>query len=371
MHLAAVSIVRSECDIIESFVRHNATFFDRLYILDHRSTDTTPDILRRLADDGLPLVLSREGYGIFYQGPTMTHLIKRAFDDLPWDFIIPLDSDEFLRVPDRAALEAALADLDPASIGLSEVVNYVPTASDDADELDVLRRIMHRAKTRPDTGSRICKVVIPGAVIRQPGFSLNEGHHGVCIDGKPVAERRIEGLSLAHFPVRSIDQFILRTILCRLAWSSRSDYNPSWGWHYGTFFKQLKSQPAVSAADLTAAALLYDDIYTGSGQTPVERALVREPVTPAYDRLRFTTREDMAVLPPVLDMMEFVVDELRAARMSSAGYAEPAALEARTPARASGKPVAAPARADESRSLGHRFQSFWHGGALCLTSSFA
>ena len=126
MRLAAVSIVRSECDIIESFVRHNATFFDRLYILDHRSTDTTPDILRRLADDGLPLVLSREGYGIFYQGPSMTQLIKRACDDHLWDFIIPLDSDEFLRVPDRTTLEAALADLDPASIGLSEVVNYIP-----------------------------------------------------------------------------------------------------------------------------------------------------------------------------------------------------------------------------------------------------
>ena len=66
MHLAAVSIVRSECDIIESFVRHNAAFFDRLYILDHRSTDTTPDILRKLADEGLPLALSRESYGIFY-----------------------------------------------------------------------------------------------------------------------------------------------------------------------------------------------------------------------------------------------------------------------------------------------------------------
>ena len=143
---------------------------------------------------------------------------------------------------------------------------------------------------------------------------------------------------------------------------------PSWGWHYGTFFKQLQSKPAVSAADLTAAALLYDDIYAGSGQTPVERALVHEPVTPAYDRLRFTNRDDMAVLPPVLDMMEFVVDELRAARISSAGYAEPAALEAptlaRAPARAAGTPLAAHARADESRSLRHRFQSFWHGGAL-------
>jgi len=117
MHLAAVSIVRSECDIIESFVRDNAAFFDRLYILDHRSTDTTPDILRKLADEGLPLVLSREGYGIFYQGPSMTHLIKGAFDDHPWDFIIPLDSDEFLRIPDRAGLEAFLQILTRAASG--------------------------------------------------------------------------------------------------------------------------------------------------------------------------------------------------------------------------------------------------------------
>jgi hypothetical protein len=171
MHLAAVSIVRSECDIIESFVRHNAAFFDRLYILDHRSTDTTPDILRKLADEGLPLVLSREGYGIFYQGPSMTHLIKRAFDDHPWDFIIPLDSDEFLRISDRAGLEAALADFDPDSIGLVEVLNYVPTKSDDLNETDVLRRIVHRAKTIPDISPKMGKVVIPGAVIKQPGFS--------------------------------------------------------------------------------------------------------------------------------------------------------------------------------------------------------
>jgi hypothetical protein len=243
MRLAAVSMVRSECDIIESFVRHNAAFFDRLYILDHRSTDATPDILRKLAEEGLPLTLSREGYGIFYQGPSMTHLIKRAFDDHPWDFIIPLDCDEFLRIPDRSALEAALADLGAASIGLSDVINYVPTENDDWNERDVLRRIVHRTQLIPDISCKIGKVIIPGAVIKQPGFSLNEGHHGVCIGGKPVPERRIEGLSLAHFPVRSVDQFTLRTILCRLAWASRSDYNPSWGWHYGMFFKQLKANP--------------------------------------------------------------------------------------------------------------------------------
>jgi hypothetical protein len=56
--------------------------------------------------------------------------------------------------------------------------------------------------------------------------------------------------------------------------------------------------------------------------------------------------------------------------MSSAGYAEPAALEARTPARAIGKPVAARALADESRSLRRRFQSFWHGGVLSPYEQF-
>ena len=364
MHLAAVSIVRSECDIIESFVRHNAAFFDRLYILDHRSTDTTPDILRKLADEGLPLVLSREGYGIFYQGPSMTHLIKRAFDDHPWDFIIPLDSDEFLRIPDRAGLEAVLADFDLDSIGLVEVLNHVPTKSDDLNETDVLRRIVHRAKTIPDISPKMGKVVIPGAVIKQPGFSLNEGHHGVCINGKPVPERWVDGLSLAHFPIRSINQFILRTILCRLAWSSRSDYNPSWGWHYGTFFKQLKVKPTISAADLTEAALLYVDIYIEPGQTPHQKVLVCEPVTPAYDRLRFTNRDDMAVLPPILDMMEFVVDELRAARMASPGYGVPVASEAQRSVNVVGNPAEERAVTNASPSAGHTFQSFWHGGAL-------
>lgn len=237
MRLAAVTTVRNECDIIESFVRHNAAFLDCFYILDHRSTDATPVILRKLADEGLPVLLSREDRGIFYQSAKMTRLIRHALDDYPWDFIIPLDSDEFLRVPDRATLEAALAGLDGTSLGLSNVVTYVPTENDDLKEIDVLRRIVHRAKTVPDIGCKIGKVIIPGELARHAGFSLNEGHHGVSIDGRPVPERWLDALSLAHFPVRSADQFVLRTALCRLAWSSRSEAH-----------KQASSMTCVSKA---------------------------------------------------------------------------------------------------------------------------
>jgi Glycosyl transferase family 2 len=318
MQIAAVTTVRNECDIVESFVRHNATFFDRLYILDHRSRDATPDILRRLADEGLPLTLSRDDHGIFYQGPMMTRLVGRAVDDHPWDFVFPLDGDELLRARDRAALESMLADLGESTIGLLDIVNYIPTANDDPHEPDAPRRIGHRTKTIPAIDSKIHKVVIPGAMIRQAGFSLNEGHHGVRINGKAVAERRLEEPSLAHFPVRSIDQFILRSILCRLSWTSRSDYHPGWGWHYGTFVEQLKARPTVTAADLTEAALLYVNIYNLPGATPHQNMLTYEPLSPAYDQLRYADLIKVSVLPPLLDMMDVLIGELGRERATAA-----------------------------------------------------
>jgi hypothetical protein len=349
MRLAAVTTVRNECDIVESFVRHNAVFFDHLYILDHRSIDNTSDILCGLVAEGLPLTVSRDDEGIFYQSLKMNRLIRQALWDHPWDFIIPLDCDEFLCAPDRAALERALAALDDGTIGVCSIVNYIPTVHDDGNEIDVLRRIVHRAQTVPEISCKIGKVVIPGAICKQEGFSLNEGHHGVRIDGWPVAEHQIEGLSLAHFPIRSPEQFTLRAVISRLAWSARSDYDPGWGWHYRAFCEQLKGKPAVSVADLTEAALLYVDIYLQPGSTPHRKVLVRDPVVPAYARLRFAELVAPKVLPPILDMAEFLLAELRETRPSSkqvtAGTVAGSSREADRPAE-------------------HRFQSFWHGGAL-------
>jgi hypothetical protein len=69
-------------------------------------------------------------------------------------------------------------------------------------------------------------------------------------------------------------------------------------------------------------------------------------------------------------MMEFVVDELRAARMTSAGYVQPVAFQTPTSAPAMGNPVGAQAATKESHSSQHRFQSFWHGGALSPYEQF-
>lgn len=158
-----------------------------------------------------------------------------------------------------------------------------------------------------------------------------------------------------------MDQFILRSILYRLAWACRSDYNPSWGWHYKTFFEQLATRPDISQADLTAAALLYADIYLQPVQARYQKVFAYEPVTPAYQRLQFVDMTEVAVLPPILDMMDFLIGELRTVRMRSPLHRGPMAprLEGAKAVEDEREP-----RTTRSPAARHRLQSFWHGGAL-------
>jgi hypothetical protein len=72
MKTALVSVVRNEADIIEVFVRHHAKLFDKLFIIDHRSTDGTSDILRALAKEGLPVEVTQGDAPYHAQGEVIT-----------------------------------------------------------------------------------------------------------------------------------------------------------------------------------------------------------------------------------------------------------------------------------------------------------
>lgn len=55
--IVAISMVKNEMDIIESFVRHTLGFADLLIVADHKSTDRTREILESLQAEGLPLII--------------------------------------------------------------------------------------------------------------------------------------------------------------------------------------------------------------------------------------------------------------------------------------------------------------------------
>src|SRR5262245_57664001 len=111
MRIVAISMVKNESDIIESFVRHHAPLVDVHYILDNRSADSTLEILRRLESEGLRLVVMSDEDGSYDQSRKMTDLMRRAAAETDADLILPLDVDEFLLPSSRTELEARLAEI--------------------------------------------------------------------------------------------------------------------------------------------------------------------------------------------------------------------------------------------------------------------
>ena len=51
MQVVGVVLVRNEDVFVEQAIRNIAAFCDRIYAVDHLSTDLTPEILRRLASE--------------------------------------------------------------------------------------------------------------------------------------------------------------------------------------------------------------------------------------------------------------------------------------------------------------------------------
>ncbi|WP_024278944.1 glycosyltransferase family 2 protein [Xanthobacter sp. 126] len=222
MRLAGVSIVRDEADIIEAWVRHNLFFLDQLYIVDDGSTDQTARILDILVREGLPIsVTSEKSLAAYHQGQRTTALVEHALKTFSWDFIFPLDGDEFVVAEDRSVLEADLAALGGYRVGGLNPRHYVMTHHDDPDEPCPLTRLRHVAVHDP----YVFKVVVPGRLAAERGFGIVDGNHGATKWDVPLPSTLLPNVQLAHFPARSEAQLVSKGIAGYLRWTARRDFS--------------------------------------------------------------------------------------------------------------------------------------------------
>jgi len=310
MRLAGIAIVRNECDIVEAFVRHNAAVLDQLYIVDNHSSDATLEILQRLAASRLPIKLGRDEDFRYYQGAKTTALIKTALEDEPWDCLFPLDCDEFLLVDDREALESEIAGLAPLEAGLLVSDHYAPMESDDYAEPDPVRRIVHRAAAEPTLPLLLGKAIAPYPLGSSPAVVMGEGNHHILIADRRMPERWLTSARVAHFPVRSIEQFVSKVVTTRLAWLSRRDYRSTLGHHIAVFYEQLRGHPEVTSLQLLDAAFVYLDAYLGPHHRSYQRELVRDPVQRRGGPLHHLDLAKISALPRILDFAEQMARQL-------------------------------------------------------------
>jgi Glycosyl transferase family 2/Sulfotransferase family/Protein of unknown function (DUF3500) len=236
VNVVAISSVKNEIDIIEAFVRHTLAFVNHLVISDNGSTDGTLDILRALKNEGLPLTIVEDPSTGKYLSERMTRLMREyAVARHNADWVVPLDADEFLVLPDGARLVPP-----EASPGRTIAVpwrSYVPDESDDPSKFNPVLRIRHRLV---EEGWKFVKVLVPGKLAAQPGAVLTQGNHELKVDGKLCASTDAEGLSLAHFPIRGPGQYLAKVAISALQYQTMGDQFASRAIHWRSPYDLLK-----------------------------------------------------------------------------------------------------------------------------------
>lgn len=250
MRLVAVSIVKNEADIIEAFVRHTLAWVDHHLVFDHESSDGTRAILHQLQAEGLPLTLFGDDSPGHRQQARSNYLTRLAAEKYGADWILPLDADEILCGPDRAALEQALArapEARPASLPLRE---YHANAADDATIANPVLRLTHCQSAFSPTR----KLFVPRALALDPSVTAGKGTHALVRDGVALATAPLpETFHLAHLAQRSPEHLALRVIRAELQRLSRGQAAAGLDLHYRLGYQLLAENPGLFFATTSAA----------------------------------------------------------------------------------------------------------------------
>ena len=250
MRIFAIAVVKDQADVVESFVRHNRRLLDALFVLDGGSTDSTRAVLGRLAREDPNVALVDDSLRDGRPDALVTDFARRLAALGGFEYLIVLRGDEFIRCDARPALRQALAAIPPDACGALRRLTYVPRACDDHTEPDVVLRVTHRL-ARERERERARTLVIPLALLRESGFSVTMGEHGIACGTSPVVE--LPGVALARFPARSADQLV-GDVLERF-WTSLEDPNAGSTENAWTeLARRLQHDPHLAPQELEAVA---------------------------------------------------------------------------------------------------------------------
>lgn len=223
--VAGISMVKDECDIIELFVKINARCLDHLYIVDHGSTDATPEILSRLASAGYAITVTRYEGVDQRQSDVTTALMKSvALTDL-YDFIIPLDADEFIHCGDQRFSDVLVAEVPPAGAAQIPWATYVPI---EAKSTPGAAPLFDGFRMRAKEVNQYHKVVLSNDLAKRA--QLTTGNHCVLLDGVVLGVSTLTAI-LQHVPLRSVEQLMSKALLGSLKNAIRPGRDPLDGFH--------------------------------------------------------------------------------------------------------------------------------------------
>ena len=253
----AISMVKNEADIIESFVRYNLNIVDGMIILDNGSTDDTLKILELLENEGLHVFILKDEKREYDQASKMNQLLLRAVNEFKADIIVPLDADEFLVSSKGVNPRVTLEEIETSTFYKVKWKTYVPNFNENQNEMFIPAKI---TSARDESLEEFYKVIIPANLVKNYNVKLTKGNHDLIYNKKhnnSIKEVLNTDLRIAHFPIRSKEQ---ATSKISVGWINRlceitRSKNDSW--HLEKMFNDLKESGKIENEDAINFAKRY------------------------------------------------------------------------------------------------------------------
>jgi hypothetical protein len=206
--LFAISSVRNEEDIIESFIRYSVCIFDGMVINENCSSDRTLQILKNLKKEGLKIEIIEDKRGFFPQEKKTNELLTYTMEKYCPDWVFSLDADEFLACRDPSSPIETIKSLNPLKINLFEWETYVFNGEKQQDLF-----VPEKFKYVRIEKKKYCKTAMSKELFEK-GASFSVGTHELILSNSENLERKVnENLYIAHYPVRSSEQTSKKIIL--------------------------------------------------------------------------------------------------------------------------------------------------------------
>lgn len=215
---------KDEADIARSNIEHLlAESVDHLIVADNLSTDGTTEILRSYESQGvLTYVLDEEV--AYYQHTKMDRLAHMA-GAMGATWVLPIDADE-IWIGQQGTIAESLATA-VEDVQWVEGFYHIPH-SDDPNDTDPVKRMIHRRAGRDCPQSKVCFRYHRAA-------QLHMGNHNVDYPGSSTSHddpRRGRGLvAFREFQYRSFEHFVRKVRNGKKAYDA-SDLPESCGIHW-------------------------------------------------------------------------------------------------------------------------------------------
>lgn len=200
--IVTLSMIKNEADIVETFVRYTMNFAVKMFFIDNGCTDGSIEILKELINEGFNLEIYSEAQVFYEQFLIENKYIKKISEENEFDFLIPLDIDEFLASDNNLLTQIDFLPTDKVSI-LKWRTYCILSENSNGFFLDKIVHIRLNEKVT------FTKVILPYNLIKKYNILVNMGHHNIECK-LPIQREYIENIYIAHFPVRSIEQIQLK-----------------------------------------------------------------------------------------------------------------------------------------------------------------